>query len=87
MGEQQPSFRLSKWNIGFGTMENNHNHNNTDGAWIIIIITPLLVLGFEAIHKHYKNVARQLSLADYNKPKPIQANHVILMWVASIKAR
>lgn len=50
-----------------------------DGAWIIIILTPLLVVGFEAIHAHYKNVTQQLSLGDYQAPKSIQADHVIVM--------
>jgi len=50
-----------------------------DGAWIIIILTPLLVLAFEAIHAHYKNVAHQLSLENYHLPQAIQADHVIVM--------
>lgn len=50
-----------------------------DGAWIIIILTPLLVLAFEAIHAHYKNVARHLSLDEYHGQEPILADHVIVM--------
>ena len=33
-----------------------------DGAWIVILLTPTLVMIFFSIHHHYKNVARQLSL-------------------------
>ena len=33
-----------------------------DGAWIVIGLIPLLVLGFTIIHRHYQNLARQLSL-------------------------
>ena len=51
----------------------------SDGAWIIIVITPLLVLGFEAIHKHYKNVAHQLSLEDYTPTPTIKSDYVVLM--------
>ncbi|HVF68592.1 MAG TPA: APC family permease [Pyrinomonadaceae bacterium] len=31
------------------------------GAWIVVVIVPLLVLMFRSIHKHYLGVARQLS--------------------------
>jgi len=31
------------------------------GAWIVVVIIPLLVLMFRAIHKHYVGVAKQLS--------------------------
>jgi amino acid transporter len=31
------------------------------GAWIIVVIVPLLVLMFRSIHKHYVRVAKQLS--------------------------
>jgi amino acid transporter len=31
------------------------------GAWIVVVIIPLLVLMFRSIHKHYVGVARQLS--------------------------
>jgi amino acid transporter len=31
------------------------------GAWIVVVIIPLLVLMFRSIHRHYAGVARQLS--------------------------
>jgi amino acid transporter len=31
------------------------------GAWIVVVVIPLLVFMFRAIHKHYSMVARQLS--------------------------
>jgi amino acid transporter len=31
------------------------------GAWIVVVIVPLLVLMFRSIHKHYVGVAKQLS--------------------------
>ncbi len=33
-----------------------------DGAWIMIILIPTLITIFFSIHRHYKNLARQLSL-------------------------
>jgi amino acid transporter len=50
----------------------------TDGAYIVVILIPLLVLIFFAIHRHYKNLAAQLSL-DTNHPiKFIHRHRVIL---------
>ena len=34
----------------------------TEGAWIIILLIPVLVAHFLAIHRHYSKVAKQLSL-------------------------
>ena len=34
----------------------------TEGAWIIIVLIPILVFHFLAIHRHYGRVAQQLSL-------------------------
>lgn len=34
-----------------------------EGAWIVVLVIPLMVLAFQAISRHYKNLARQLSLS------------------------
>jgi hypothetical protein len=34
-----------------------------EGAWIIVGLIPMLVMGFLAVHRHYEAVASQLSLA------------------------
>jgi amino acid transporter len=42
-----------------------------EGAWITIVLIPLLVAVFEAIHGHYRDVARQLSMQaipSFDKP-------------------
>ena len=44
-----------------------------DGAWIVIILTPALVMVFFSIHHHYKALARQLSLE--NEILHIHASH------------
>ncbi|MFZ3078810.1 MAG: APC family permease [Bellilinea sp.] len=50
-----------------------------DGAWIIIILVPLLVFVFFGIHHHYKSLAKKLSLEDYNTPLRISHNRVLLL--------
>jgi amino acid transporter len=49
-----------------------------DGAWVVVIITPLLVLGFYSIHHHYKNLAKQLSLDNYHPPRRNVRNRIII---------
>ena len=49
-----------------------------DGAWIIVIITPVLVAIFSAIHRHYKKLAKQLSLEDHRYAVRPTRNRVIL---------
>ncbi|MCC6147186.1 MAG: APC family permease [Anaerolineaceae bacterium] len=49
-----------------------------DGAWVVIILTPLLVGTFQSIHRHYKNLASQLSLEKLPQQKRIRRNRVIM---------
>ena len=44
-----------------------------DGAWVVILLLPLLVSGFFAIHHHYKDLAHRLSLEDLSALPPRQA--------------
>lgn len=44
----------------------------THGAWAVLVLIPLLVAGFEAIHRHYSRVAEQLSLTTAMKPQPVR---------------
>ena len=49
-----------------------------DGAWIIVVIVPLLVYIFSYIHNHYRRLAAQLSLERYGAPPPLGRHRVIL---------
>ncbi|HUN22314.1 MAG TPA: APC family permease [Anaerolineales bacterium] len=37
-----------------------------NGAWIVVMAIPLIYLLFQAIHKHYENVAQKLSTRDFD---------------------
>jgi len=52
------------------------------GAWITFLLILGLALGFRAIHKHYKTVADQLSIAE-RWPTPMQ-NHTIIVPVDEV---
>jgi amino acid transporter len=49
-----------------------------EGAWVVILTTPALVTVFFAIHRHYRELARNLSLEDYGLPPMGRRNRVIL---------
>ncbi|HEX9675988.1 MAG TPA: APC family permease [Anaerolineales bacterium] len=49
-----------------------------EGAWLVIFSTPALVGVFFAIHRHYRELARNLSLEDYGGPPMGRRNRVIL---------
>jgi hypothetical protein len=50
----------------------------THGAWIVVILIPLLVIGFLQIHHHYQRVAARLSLEGAGRPK-IGKNPVVVL--------
>jgi amino acid transporter len=49
-----------------------------DGAWVVLIVIPLLVAVFYAIHRHYQTLARELSLEKYGPPTRVDRHRVIL---------
>jgi amino acid transporter len=52
------------------------------GAWVVVLLIPLLVTLFLMIHRHYTDVARQLSLDDFGGPPPI--DHTVLVLVGDL---
>lgn len=50
----------------------------SQGAWIVLILMPLLVLLFFRIHRHYQQLASRLSLDNFEPPPPPQRHRVIL---------
>ncbi len=44
----------------------------THGAWVVLLLIPLLVLLFQVIRSHYTRVAEQLSLTTAAKPIPVR---------------
>ncbi len=49
-----------------------------DGAWLVLIIIPALVVIFSRIHAHYRAVAQHLSLERFDMPLRITRHRVIV---------
>ncbi|NMB53486.1 MAG: APC family permease [Leptolinea sp.] len=50
----------------------------TDGAYVVIILLPVLVYCFYAIHRHYRNLAKHLSMETFVSAGRISRHRVIL---------
>ncbi len=51
----------------------------SEGAWIIVILIPLLVTVFLTIHAHYKSLARKLSLENFESTPRISRHRVVVL--------
>ncbi len=49
-----------------------------DGAFIVLIIMPILVVVFSKIHKHYRDLAARLSLTNFGEPLRVGRHRVII---------
>src|SRR5689334_7386026 len=52
------------------------------GAWIVVVVIPLLVLMFRSIHKHYVGVAKQLSTEGLEEIHEIK--HTVIVPISGI---
>jgi len=52
------------------------------GAWIVVVVIPMLVLLFRAIHNHYVMVAKQLSTEGLAQIRPIK--HTVIVPISGI---
>lgn len=50
-----------------------------DGAWVIVVLVPLLVTIFFTIHHHYKSLAKKLSLDKYKSSIRVSRQRIIVL--------
>jgi amino acid transporter len=55
-----------------------------EGAWIVLILTPLLVLIFFTIHRHYHSLARHLTLSGFGGIPDRTARHRVIMPISGV---
>ena len=49
-----------------------------DGAWVVLLVIPALVVVFYTIHRHYMDLARRLSLERFGPPPRVDRHRVII---------
>src|SRR5262245_7949038 len=65
---REPGWRWRVWVNGVGALVTGivmvtiASTKFTQGAWIIVLVIPTLVLGLLVVHRHYQHVAEELSL-------------------------
>ncbi len=55
-----------------------------DGAWVVLILIPLLVASFWMIHRHYNNLAKKLSLENSGAMPSHITRHRVIMPVSGV---
>jgi len=55
-----------------------------DGAWIVLILIPLLMGLFLWIKSHYSGLASNLSLENYGEPPPYNVRHRVLVPISDV---
>ncbi|HET8576601.1 MAG TPA: APC family permease [Methylomirabilota bacterium] len=53
-----------------------------DGAWIVVVVIPVLMLAFVALHRHYEEIAVELSLEGLEGPPAFQ--HTVLVLIGDV---
>src|SRR5215208_2526136 len=55
-----------------------------DGAWIVLILTPIMISIFLWIHRHYATVATKFSLENYGEPPPYTVRHRVIVPISTV---
>ena len=55
-----------------------------DGAWFVLILTPILIGIFIFIRHHYTGLANGLSLEKYGEPPPYMGRHRVLVPISNV---
>ena len=55
-----------------------------DGAWIVLVITPIFISILLWVRRHYSNVASRLSLERYGEPPPYNVRHRVIVPISNV---
>jgi hypothetical protein len=55
-----------------------------DGAWIILVITPIFISILLWINRHYSNIANNLSIENYGEPPPYNVRHRVIIPISNV---
>lgn len=54
-----------------------------DGAWVVVILIPVLISMFSLVHNHYKQIAKRLTLDEY-VPQPRVTHQKVIMPISGV---
>ena len=86
----RPDWRVRMFVNGFGALATATvtvvfaSTKFLEGAWIVLILMPALVLAFFSIHRHYGKVARRLSLELFRGLPARRTRHRVLMPISGV---
>jgi len=55
-----------------------------DGAWVVLILIPVLVVMFQMVNRHYSGLANRLSLEKFGGPPPQATRHRVIVPVSGV---
>jgi hypothetical protein len=55
-----------------------------DGAWIVLLLIPILMSIFLWIKRHYAGLAKSLSLQKYGEPPPYSVRHRVIVPISNV---
>ncbi|HSL46007.1 MAG TPA: APC family permease [Anaerolineales bacterium] len=55
-----------------------------DGAWMILVATPIFVSALLWVNRHYSDVAKNLSVENYGEPPPYNVRHRIIIPISNV---
>jgi len=55
-----------------------------EGAWVVLLLIPSLMVLFMLIHRHYRALASSLSLEKYGEPPPYLGRHRVIVPLSNI---
>jgi amino acid transporter len=56
----------------------------TEGAWVIVMLIPILVWHFRSVRRHYDSVASQLTLRDETGPEQLPRRNVVIVPISGV---
>ena len=55
-----------------------------DGAWIILVVTPIFISILLWINRHYSDISNNLSIENYGEPPPYNVRHRVIIPISNV---
>ena len=55
-----------------------------DGAWIILVVTPIFISVLLWVNRHYSNMTNNLSIENYGEPPPYNVRHRVIIPISNV---